>query len=66
MKRGIIWTTVVWVALSLAGEAVVLRWDYLPMAAATEAEVVDDAFRTLTVMAVPVMAFVVAALAIAF
>ena len=62
VKRDIIWTAVIWVALSLAGEAAVLRWDILPMAAAKEAEVVDSAFRILTIMAVPVMAFVVAVL----
>ena len=46
-----------WIALAVAGEALVVQWDLFPLAAAEEAHIVDDAFRLLMVLAVPVFAF---------
>jgi cytochrome c oxidase subunit 2 len=40
----------------------VVQWDLFPLAAAEEAHVVDDAFRLLMVLAVPVFAFTLALL----
>ncbi|MEE9284516.1 MAG: cytochrome c oxidase subunit 3 [Dehalococcoidia bacterium] len=44
------------------GEVLVVTWDLFPVAAAEEAHIVDDAFRLLMVLAMPVVAFVLAAL----
>jgi cytochrome c oxidase subunit 2 len=51
------------ITLAVVGEVLVLTSNLFPPAAAQEAHVVDDAFRTLLVLAVPVFALVVAALA---
>jgi cytochrome c oxidase subunit 2 len=51
-----------WVVLTVLGEALVVVSDLFPLAAAEEAAIVDDAFRTLMVLAVPVVAFVIATL----
>jgi cytochrome c oxidase subunit 2 len=46
--------------LTAAGEVVAVTWDYFPLGAAREADIVDDAFYALVVMSVPVIAFVLA------
>jgi cytochrome c oxidase subunit 2 len=46
--------------LTAVGEVLAVTWDYFPLAAAREAEIVDDAFYVLVVMSVPVIAFVLA------
>ncbi len=55
-----LWASLLWIALTVAGEALVVQWDLFPLAAAEEAAVVDDAFRVLMVLAVPVFAFALA------
>tara|TARA_B100000315_G_scaffold132101_1_gene121551 strand:+ start:650 stop:1396 length:747 start_codon:yes stop_codon:yes gene_type:complete len=50
-----------WAVLTAVGEVLAVTWDYFPLAAAREAEIVDDAFYALVVMSVPVIAFVLAA-----
>lgn len=61
MKRDALIVFVLWLTLTLIGEVVAVLWDYQPLAAAQEADVVDEAFFVLVVLAVPVVAFVVAA-----
>jgi cytochrome c oxidase subunit 2 len=51
-----------WVVLTALGLAVAARVDLLPVAAAREARIIDDAFRLLMLLAVPVVAFVLAVL----
>lgn len=53
---------VLWLVLTAVGEAVALRANIYPPAAAEEARVVDAAFRLLLLLAVPVFTFVLAAL----
>ncbi len=54
---------VLWLLLTLAGEALVFGLNPFPLAAAEEAAIVDDAFRVLMVLATPVFTFVLATLA---
>ena len=51
-----------WVLFSVASLVVILEFAPFPVAAAKEAVLVDRAFTTLTVMAVPVFTFVIATL----
>lgn len=60
MKRDWLLVTLLWLTLTAAGEIVVVLWDFQPIAAAEEADLVDEAFFVLTVMAVPICAFVLA------
>ncbi|MAG36407.1 MAG: cytochrome c oxidase subunit II [Dehalococcoidia bacterium] len=57
-----LWVAILWIVLTVAGEWLVLSTNLIPGAAAEEAQIVDSAFRLLTILAVPVMAFVLAAL----
>ncbi len=61
-KRDVFIVVALWAAITLAGELLVVLWDIFPLKAAEEAEIVDDAFFILTVLAVPVFAFVAATL----
>ena len=60
MKKHALLAFLLWAVLTAAGEAVAITWDYFPLGAAEEAEIVDDAFNALVVMSVPVIAFVLA------
>ena len=51
-----------WATFTAIGYVVVLVFDPFPVAASAEAEVVDDAFTLLTLIAVPVFTFVVSVL----
>ncbi|MFQ5554089.1 MAG: hypothetical protein ACE5GC_01800, partial [Acidimicrobiia bacterium] len=62
MTRDGIRLTVLWVVLTVIGEIAVLAWSLLPEGFAREADVVDEAWLLLLVLAVPVFAFVVAIL----
>lgn len=62
MRKDILMVALLWVALTAAGEALAVVWQPMPGAAAEEAVIVDQAFRTLLILAVPVFAFVVAML----
>ena len=61
MKRDALIVFVLWLILTVIGEVIAVLWDYQPLAAAKEADLVDDAFFVLVVLAIPVVAFVVAA-----
>ena len=54
--------TLLWVILTAIGEFIVLGWSMLPEGFSVEADVVDEAYLILLVLAVPVFAFVVAML----
>ena len=59
MRRDTLIVGLLWVVPTVVGEVIAINWDYLPEAAAREARTVDDAFRILVFLAVPVFAFVV-------
>jgi cytochrome c oxidase subunit 2 len=63
LNRHTITVAVAWIILTAIGEAIVLSFDFFPVQAAREARVVDDAFRLLIILSIPVLAFVVATLA---
>ncbi|HDL41641.1 MAG TPA: cytochrome c oxidase subunit II [Actinobacteria bacterium] len=60
MKRDLINTGLLWLVLSILGWLLVLNWNIFPPALAREAEIVDNAFNLLMVLAVPVFTFIVA------
>ncbi|MCH7740549.1 MAG: hypothetical protein IIC93_10460, partial [Chloroflexi bacterium] len=45
--------------LTAVGEVLILLWDIFPVAASREAEITDDAFLLLTILAIPIFALVV-------
>lgn len=61
MRRDLIRVAVLWIVLTVIGEVVVFTWSMLPEVWAREAVIVDDAYVTLMAFAVPVLAFVLAA-----
>ena len=52
----------IWLILTVLGEMAALRVEFFPSPAADQATIIDDSFRMLVVLAVPVMAFVIAML----
>lgn len=58
MNRHILIVGVLWLVSTVAGVVAVLSFDPFPVSASEEASVVDGAFRTLAVLAVPVFMFV--------
>ena len=66
MRKDFLLAGLLWLVLTAAGEVLAYQWDYLPLAAAEEAEIIDEAFEVLVYMAVPVMAFVFAAITFSF
>lgn len=63
MRRHVIRFAILWTALTLLGIALVGIADLEPVQGSEESVVVDDAFRTLVVLSVPVLTFVLVALA---
>jgi cytochrome c oxidase subunit II len=51
-----------WLILTVVGEMVALRVEFFPSPAADQATIIDDSFRMLVLLAIPVMAFVIAML----
>ncbi len=62
MTRHAGWVVLLWVVLTALGLVGAARVDLLPVAAAREARIIDDAFRFLMLLAVPVFTFVLAVL----
>lgn len=62
MKKDAVYVFILWVVLTIIGELFVLNVQFFPVQGATEAEIVDDAFQLLFVLAVPVFTLVVAGL----
>ncbi len=62
MNKDTVRVFLLWLALTALGELLVLRLNLFPLAAADEAVIVDRAFRTLLVLAVPVFVFVLVTL----
>jgi cytochrome c oxidase subunit 2 len=60
VKKHALLAFLLWAVLTAVGEVVAVTWDYFPLAAAREADIIDDAFYALVVMSVPVVAFVLA------
>lgn len=61
MRRDLVFAALLWLVLTAIGEAAAVI-DILPVVGAEEAEEIDDAFRVLLYLGVPVLTFVVAAL----
>ena len=59
MNRDTLTATFFWVTLTATGEVLILLWDIFPVAASREAEITDDAFLLLTILAIPIFALVV-------
>ena len=59
MNRDTLTATLIWITLTATGEVLILLWDIFPVAASREAEITDDAFLLLTVLAIPIFALVV-------
>ena len=66
MRKDFLLAGLLWLVLTAGGEVVAVQWDYLPYAAAEQADIIDEAFEILVYMAVPVMAFVFAAVGYSF
>ncbi len=62
MKKDVVFVFILWVVLTIIGELLVLNIQFFPVQGATEAEIVDEAFQLLFVLAVPVFSLVVAGL----
>lgn len=62
MRRDLIIVGLFWVVLTILGEILVSVMDIFPFLASEEGQLIDDAFKFLMVMAVPVFAFVVSVL----
>ncbi len=62
MRRDVVLVGILWILASLVGEYVVSIIDFYPPRAALEAEHIDQAIRTLMMLAVPVFTFVVVVL----
>ena len=58
MRRDLLLVTLLWVVLTVVGEVVAVSWDFQPLKASKEADIVDEAFFVLLVMSVPICAFV--------
>lgn len=66
MGKDFLLVGLLWAVLTAAGEVAAIQWDYLPLAAAEEADIIDEAFEVLVYMSVPVIAFVFAAVGYSF
>ncbi len=64
MSRPALVVVAIWAGLTAVGEAFVVGADLFPLNAAAEGHIVDDAFRVLMILAVPVAAFVIAMLVV--
>ncbi len=66
MTRHTLLAFLLWAVFTALGEVVVVLWDPQPLAAAEDADLVDNAFFVLMVMAVPIVAFVLATMVYSF
>lgn len=66
MRKDFLLAALLWLVLTAIGEVVAVQWDYLPLAAAEQADIIDEAFEILVYMSIPVMAFVFAAVIYSF
>lgn len=60
MRRDIFIVGLLWLVLTVLGEAVVWNWQAFPTGNAVEGKIIDDAFWFMTILAMPVFTFVVA------
>lgn len=62
MNRHAIYAAILWVVLTAIGEWLAFTLNLFPMAAAEEAQIIDEAFRFLLILGVPVATLVLALL----
>lgn len=62
MKRDFFFAGLLWIVLTAVGMILISRTDLFPFSAAHEADIIDDAFRFLTLLGIPVFTFVLAGL----
>jgi cytochrome c oxidase subunit 2 len=60
MRNHLIGASIIWIVLTIIGEAWVMNTQFYPLARAKEAKIVDEAFTQLMVMGMPVFTFVLA------
>ncbi len=60
MRRDIVVVTLLWALFTLVGEGIAFTVDFLPVQGAEEAAIIDEAFRLLLVLSIPVAALVLA------
>ncbi len=63
MKKHLLIAGVLWLILTALGELAVANWDPMPLGASEESSVVRGAFHLLSILGVPVFAFVLSTLA---
>ena len=66
MRKDTLYAAILWVVLTAIGFYLGAQTGYFPIAAAEEAEVIDEAFRLLTLLSVPVASTVLAILFYSF
>lgn len=66
MKRDTVITTIIWLVLTALGLWWAFTVNLMPLAAAEEAEIIDNAFRLLLILGMPVAALVLAILFYSF
>ncbi len=66
MKRDLAIMSLLWLALTVAGEYLATQVDIYPAVMSDKGEEITDAFRLLVVMAVPVFTMVIAVLVVSF
>lgn len=62
MKRDLVISAILWAIMTAVGFFLVTQFDFLPVRAAEEAEVIDGAFQLLLYLGMPVFTFVIAGL----
>lgn len=62
MRRHLLLAVLLWIILTAAAEYAVATFELMPLVAAREAEIIDEAFRFLMVLGIPVFTFVIAGL----
>ncbi len=63
VKRHLIVASLLWLSLTAVGEALAVWGDFYPLARADKGEEIEEAFRALVFLAIPVCSFVVTVLA---
>lgn len=62
MRRHLVITAILWLLLTVVTEVIILNVELLPLAAAREARISDEAFDLLMLLGAPVFSFVIAVL----
>lgn len=61
VRKDFLLAGLLWPGLTAIGVVMLIQWDYPPLAAAEQADIIDKAFEILVYIPIPVIAFVFAA-----